>query len=57
MAILGVANDGKPVLLGEADTASGAHCVTADDPGNAWVCDPDHGQLLRFPDPFPASGN
>ena len=55
MGILDVSADGKLTLLGVADTASGAHCVTADDQGNAWVCDPDRGQLLLIKDPFPAS--
>lgn len=52
MGILAVSANGKLSLLGTADTASGAHCVTADDLGNAWVCDPDHGQLLLIKDPF-----
>jgi hypothetical protein len=55
MGILEVSTDGKLTLLGTADTASGAHCVTADDLGNAWVCDPDHGQLLLVKDPFPVT--
>ncbi len=55
MAILGVAKDGKLTLLDRVHTAQGAHCVTADDLGNAWVCDPDHGQLLLIKDPFPSS--
>ncbi len=52
MGILDVSLDGKLSLLGTADTTSGAHCVTADALGNAWVCDPDHGQLLLVKDPF-----
>ncbi len=57
MAILGVAKDGKLSLLGRVNTAQGAHCVTADDLGNAWVCDPDHGQLLLVKDPFPIAAD
>lgn len=53
MGILDVAADGTLSLLGVADTANGAHCVTADDQGNAWVCDPDNGQILLFRDSFP----
>jgi DNA-binding beta-propeller fold protein YncE len=26
----------------------GAHCVVADDRGQAWVCDPDHGAVVVF---------
>jgi len=55
MGIIEVEADGTLSLLGVADTANGAHCVTADDQGNAWVCDPDQGQLLLVRDPFPAS--
>jgi DNA-binding beta-propeller fold protein YncE len=55
MAIVGVAASGQPTVLGTVPTASGAHCVTADDRGNAWVCDPDHGQLLVFRDAYPPS--
>jgi hypothetical protein len=54
MGILDVSVDGQLTLLGIADTASGAHCVTADNQGNAWVCDPEKGQLLLIKDPFPA---
>jgi hypothetical protein len=28
----------------------GAHCVVADDSGQAWVCDPDHGSVIAFTD-------
>jgi hypothetical protein len=55
MAIVGVATSGQPTVLGTVPTASGAHCVTADDRGNAWVCDPEHGQLLVFKDAYPPS--
>jgi hypothetical protein len=55
MAIVGLAPTGAPTLLGRVTTAAGAHCVAADDLGNAWVCDPAHGQLLLFHDPYPAS--
>lgn len=55
MSILDVTDDGTLSLLGMADTANGAHYVTVDDQGNAWVCDPDQGQLLTVRDPFQAS--
>jgi hypothetical protein len=53
MGILDVAADGTLSLLGMADTAKDAHCVVADEQGNAWVCDPDHGQILLVKDSFP----
>lgn len=56
MAIVGVSASGTLSLLGTAATAADAHCVVADDRGHAWVCDPDHGQLLRITDSFPAAG-
>jgi len=52
MGILDVSSDGKLSLLGLADTTDGAHCVVADNRGNAWVCDPTKGQLLLIKDPF-----
>jgi hypothetical protein len=56
MAFVGVAASGQPTVLGTVPTADGAHCVTADDRANAWVCDPDRGRLLVFKDTYPASG-
>jgi hypothetical protein len=52
LGIFDVSASGKLSLLGVADTATGAHCVTADNQDNAWICDPDHGQLLLVKDPF-----
>jgi hypothetical protein len=57
LAIIGVSATGTLSLLGTAATIAGAHCVAADDHGHAWVCDPDHGQLLQVTDPFPAAGS
>ncbi|MDB4971129.1 MAG: hypothetical protein JWN44_6818 [Myxococcales bacterium] len=56
MAILGVSAKGVLTILGVAPTVKDAHCVTADDRGNAYVCDPHHGQLLVIHDPYPPSG-
>jgi DNA-binding beta-propeller fold protein YncE len=55
MATLGVSATGALTLLGEVTTASGAHCVAADDKGDVLVCDPAHGQLLKYVDTHPAS--
>jgi hypothetical protein len=57
MAIVGVSATGTLSLLGTATTTADAHCVAADNQSHAWVCDPDHGQLLQVTDPFPAAGS
>ena len=57
LGIVGVGAGGELTLLGNADTADGASCVTADDRGRAWVCDPEEGQLLRIDDEFPKAGD
>jgi hypothetical protein len=56
MAIVGVDGMGGLSLLATTVTVSGAHCVTADDRGNVYVCDPDNGDLLVFADTAPRSG-
>jgi DNA-binding beta-propeller fold protein YncE len=53
LAIIGVASSGALTLLGTAPTAKEAHCVTTDEHGNAYVCDPRNGQLLVVHDPHP----
>jgi len=53
MAIVGVGSRGALTLLGRVDTARGAGCVTADDRGGIWVCDPKEGRLLRYDDVWP----
>ncbi|MFL5274482.1 MAG: YncE family protein, partial [Anaeromyxobacteraceae bacterium] len=55
LTVIGVGRDGALSVLGKVPTAREAHCVTADDRGNVYVCDPDHGRLLTFHDPYPAS--
>ncbi len=57
MAFIGVSAVGQLSVLGTVPTAQGAHCVTADDRGHAWVCDVNRGQLLVFKDSYPPSGN
>jgi len=42
--------------LGTIKTAEGAHCVAADDRGNAYVCDPRGGRLLIVNDTLASSG-
>jgi DNA-binding beta-propeller fold protein YncE len=55
MAILGVSTTGALSVLGTVATASGAHCVAADDRGQAYVCDPNTGAILLYADPYAAS--
>ena len=40
--------DAKLGIVKTAAVPKGAHCVVADDRGQAWVCDPDHGSLVVF---------
>jgi len=53
LAILGVSAAGELSSLATLDGAGS--CAAADDRGNAWVCDPAQGQLLRVTDPLPAT--
>jgi hypothetical protein len=53
LTILGVTASGRLEALGSVDVAEDAHCVTTDDSGHAYVCDPKHGALLVVTDPFP----
>jgi DNA-binding beta-propeller fold protein YncE len=50
LTIVGVSPSGALSLLDRMDAPSSTHCVTADDAGHAWVCDPDHGWLWRVDD-------
>jgi hypothetical protein len=52
MAILDVADSGALRTLARVPTASGAHCVAADDRGGIWLCDPAKGQLLFVRDDY-----
>jgi hypothetical protein len=50
LAILAVKDTGELATLTTLPTARGAHCVTADDQGGVWVCDPEQGRLLYWKD-------
>jgi len=50
LSVIGVSAQGDLSLLGKAQAAIKAHCVVSDDQNNIWVCDPTHGQLLRYKD-------
>jgi len=47
-----VGKSGELKVLGSAPTAADASCVTTDGAGHAYVCDPEHGRLLVFDDPY-----
>ncbi len=51
-AIVGVTEKGELKLLGKGPGAAGGHCVTTDDAGHAYVCDPAHGRLVEVADPY-----
>jgi DNA-binding beta-propeller fold protein YncE len=50
LAIIGVSAAGEPHLLGKVETAKGSHAAAADNRGQIWVTDPNHGQLLVVKD-------
>ncbi len=52
LAILAVSASGALSTVAVAQAATGAHCATADDRGNVWVCDPERGQVLVYHDAF-----
>jgi len=52
VSFIGVSDSGELTLLGEGEGQEGSHCAVADDRGHAFVCDPDHGQLIVFDDPY-----
>jgi hypothetical protein len=52
LSILGVGDGGQLTSLATVPTAKGAHCVTADDRGGVWICDPEEGRLLFLKDSF-----
>jgi hypothetical protein len=56
MAIIGISAKGAATVLETVRTAEGAHCVAADDRGNAYVCDPKGGRLLVFKDGLAPAG-
>lgn len=53
MAIIGVSATGALSILDTVPTVKEAHCVTSDERGNAYVCDPRNGQLLVLHDRHP----
>jgi hypothetical protein len=55
LTVMGVGARGELTVLGTVPAAPEAHCVAADDQGNAYVCDPGKGRLLVFRDRYPAS--
>jgi DNA-binding beta-propeller fold protein YncE len=52
MAIVAVGKDGSLKVVGKGEGAAGGHCVTTDDAGHAFVCDPGHGRLIANADTY-----
>jgi len=50
IAIIGISTKGAATVLGKVKTAEGAHCATADDRDQVYVCDPAKGRLLIIKD-------
>jgi hypothetical protein len=57
LIVLGLSSAGHLSFLDRQDAPADTHCVTADDRGHAWVCDPGAGRLLRITDSHPRSWN
>ena len=51
-AIVAVGDKGELKLLGKGAGAAGGHCVTTDDAGHAYVCDPRGGRLIVVDDTY-----
>lgn len=51
LTVFDVAPSGALRPLATYETAAGAHCVTSDDAGHVFVCDPHAGSILAFDDP------
>jgi len=55
--IIGISAKSAATVLETIETAEAAHCVAADDRGNAYVCDPKSGRLLTFHDTLASYGS
>ncbi len=55
LTIISVSSAGELAVLGTVPAAEDSHCVTTDDAGHAYVCDPKHGALIVTTDSFPAT--
>lgn len=53
--IVGVCADGGLTVLGEVAIPASGHGATADGSGRVWVCDPDHGGIVKITDTYPPS--
>jgi DNA-binding beta-propeller fold protein YncE len=56
MEIFAVSTAGQLSLLERVATAPGTECVTTDDRGHAYLCDPAHGKILVVTDRHAAGG-
>lgn len=55
LTTLSVSQDGQLTALGTLETVPGTECVTTDDRGHVYLCDPEHGRILVVWDPYPDS--
>jgi hypothetical protein len=53
--VLGVCSNGSLSTLTQVTIPAHGHGATADQRGHVWICDPDHGGIVRVSDPFPPS--
>lgn len=53
MAIVGISQTGAATVLKTVETTQGAHCATADNRDQVYVCDPAGGRILVFNDLLP----
>lgn len=51
------ARGGQLEVLGTIATVPGTECVTTDERGHVYLCDPVHGRILVVADPYPANGH
>jgi DNA-binding beta-propeller fold protein YncE len=57
LVMLGVTKQAELTFLESSSAPPSTHCVTADDIGTVWVCDPDAGRVIRVEDRHPAMFN
>ena len=50
LSVINVSAQGMLSMLDQGQADIRSHCVVSDDQNNIWVCDPPHGQLLRYKD-------
>lgn len=54
IAVVGISSSGAASVLKTVPIVKGAHCVTADDRDQVYLCDPATGSIIIFKDEVPA---